>query len=90
MIQECTCRSCNQKILWVQTEARPHKPSKPMPLDPVPTEKGNVIIIMGDKAEAHTETMDERAARLKATEPAARVAYMSHHATCPQGRRWRR
>ena len=60
---------------------------KPMPLDPDPVEAGRVIVRMGPamgQATAHSETAEETASRLKAKEPAARVAFMPHHATCPK------
>lgn len=85
------CRSCGAPILWVVTEN-----GKRMPLDAEPTEAGKVIIRMGgrglpaDAELAHVETKEETEARLKAREPAARTAFMPHHATCPQGREWRR
>jgi len=71
-------------MLWVETEKGAR-----MPLDPEPTEAGKVIIRMGPEmgqATAHTETVEETAIRLKATEPAARVAFMPHHATCPKAK----
>lgn len=74
------CRGCGKPILWIETEKGAR-----MPLDPEPTEAGKVIIRMGPemgKATAHTETAGETASRLKAKEPAARVAFMPHHATC--------
>jgi hypothetical protein len=76
------CRGCGKPILWVETEKGAR-----MPLDPEPIESGKLIVRMGPalgQAIAHTETAEETTARLKATEPAARVAFMPHHATCPK------
>ena len=76
------CKGCGKPILWVATE----KGSR-MPLDPEPVESGKVIIHMGPQMgqeTAHTESRAETEQRLKAIEPAARVAFMPHHATCPK------
>lgn len=82
------CRTCGAPVLWVKTEKGAR-----MPLDPEPVEGGRVIIAMGPQMgqeTAHTETRGETGVRLKCKEPAARTAYMPHHATCPQGREWQR
>lgn len=82
-----TCRSCHAQIIWVVTEA-----GRKMPLDPEPTEAGKVIIRMGphhEQAVAHVETAEETVARLKAAIPAARTAYIPHHASCPDAAKWR-
>lgn len=91
MSEQGRCRSCNAAILWVETES-----GRRMPLDPEPMEDGSIIIHMGPNHQqkaseiAHIETAEEAAARSKATEPAARTAYVSHFVTCPDAARWRR
>lgn len=75
------CKGCERPILWVETEKGAR-----MPLDPEPVEAGRVIIRMGPQMgqeTAHAETAEETANRLKCPIPAGRVAYMPHHATCP-------
>jgi hypothetical protein len=82
-----TCRSCGAPILWVKTEA-----GKAIPLDPDPIEGGNIIIsVQGRGVEvAHVETEIEKRARLACPIPAGRTAFISHFATCPQAKKWRR
>lgn len=75
------CKGCGKPIYWVETEKGAR-----MPLDPAPVEAGRIIVRMGPhmgQATAHAETAEETAARLRCTEPAARVAFVPHHATCP-------
>lgn len=80
------CRSCGAHILWVKTEA-----GRAIPLDPDPTEAGNVIIsVETDREVAHVETAVEKAARLECPIPAGRLAFTSHFATCPQAQAWRK
>lgn len=62
-------------------------------MDPEPTEGGNIIIRMGPKVgqkTAHVETKQEREARLASKIDAARTAYVSHYATCPDADKWRK
>lgn len=47
------CRSCGAKIVWVETEAKPDKPARSMPLTADPdnptraavVEGGNIVIV---------------------------------------------
>ena len=65
------CRSCRAPIVWARTTA-----GRLMPLDPTPTDAGNVEIINGH-AVVHGQA------------PLAhRNLYMPHFATCPQGQQW--
>jgi hypothetical protein len=81
------CRSCGAAIIWVKTET-----GKAIPLDAEPTEGGNIIIsVLGDGVEvAHVETVIETKARLACPIPAGRTAFLSHFATCPEAKKWRR
>lgn len=82
------CKGCLKPIFWVKTEK-----GRNIPLDKEPVEGGRVIVRMGPemgKATAHIETAEEIAARLKCPEPAGRVAYMPHHATCPKAGQFRK
>jgi len=77
--QRGTCRSCRRPVLWVRTTA-----GRPMPLDPEPTEAGNVLLEGGVPRQL---TAAEVAGLSDADE---RERYLPHHATCPQGRAWRK
>lgn len=81
------CRSCGKSVIWVETEK-----GRMMPVDETPTETGNIIIVIGPdmgKTTAHYESKEETKARLRSPEPAARTAFTSHFATCPQADKWR-
>ena len=82
-----TCRSCGAPVLWVKTEAR-----KAIPLDPEPVEGGNIIVSVGPGRQetAHTERAEETAARRACPIPEGRTAFLSHFATCPDHKKWRK
>lgn len=87
MTEQAKCRSCGQPILWVQMAS-----GRSMPLDPEPTETGTIIIHMGPAIgmeKGRVQTKEETEDRLRRKEPAARVAYVSHFATCPEAQTWR-
>lgn len=67
------CRACGAAIRWEKTATN----DKAIPLDPAPTEDGNVVL------------RDGRAHVLGPLEKLAAVAndedlFMPHHATCPR------
>ncbi len=72
-----TCRSCGASLLWVESEN-----SKPMPLNAQPDpERGNVEIV-------HSEA---RRGPVGIVHPGPIPGgYLSHHASCPQGKAWKR
>jgi hypothetical protein len=68
------CHSCKARILWLLTEAS----RTPIPLDPEPKVGGSVELVDG---------------LARVLGPAARgekPLYVPHHATCAQGKQWRR
>lgn len=73
------CRSCAAPIRWVRTAAT----DALMPLDHEPNPDGNVELDAQGRAVVHpagqASMFEQRPTR-----------YMPHHATCPQGREWRR
>ena len=64
-----TCRGCGKPIEWARTER-----GKAIPLDPLPVERGNIIVSLGV---AHVVDFPD----------GNRV---SHFATCPQAAKMRR
>ena len=89
------CRGCNAKMLWTETER-----SKIMPVDPVPVEGGNVLLIAraGNIPLSVVLTRDELAALATnngihvrfGMRHHARQLYVSHFVTCPQRKRFQR
>lgn len=74
---DTACRSCGAPVVWRLTPS-----GKRMPVDPVPTGDGTVVI---DGAKAIALSADALA-DLDAWEP----RYTSHFATCPQADAWRK
>lgn len=78
------CRSCGASVVWVETEATERKTPKLMPLDadtdgqPLAGVNGNLAIV----------------GKLPSGTPIVRVTnggpYLSHFATCPNAKEWRR
>lgn len=68
-----SCRSCGAPMLWVRTPA-----GRPMPLDPEPSEDGNVEIVDGLAVVHHQPPLDHG------------DLYTPHFATCPDGATWSR
>lgn len=84
-----SCRSCRRQVYW----ARSAKSQKPMPLEEAP-DTGNVLIderglahVFGD----HAKAVGARAGGIDADgnlREFGAAVYVSHHATCPQGKAW--
>lgn len=72
------CQSCSAEIFFALTR-KGHR----MPINKIPDPKGNVVVepVGTSSFLAHVVDMF--------TKPEAK-RYMPHHATCPQGREWRR
>lgn len=83
------CRSCQALIVWVETEAKPDKPGRKMPLDADPDEparalafaEGNIIF-----TGAHTGDGTPIVRYI----PAGAGRYRSHFASCPKAREHRK
>ena len=72
------CRDCGKPMWWALTEKNRH-----MPLDPLPTEDGNVVIIatasrFDSTPIAHVLTNLDRLQRTYENKP----KYVMHRATC--------
>lgn len=74
------CSSCGAAILWSITPN-----GKRMPLDEEPVPHGNVIVHT-ERGQLRAETLKKDDERRESGEP----LYLSHHATCPHGKSWRR
>lgn len=70
-----TCRSCGARITWLRTMA-----GKAVPVDEDPVPDGN-IVVLGDS---------DTCQMLKKGEETTKPRYISHFATCPQAREWRK
>lgn len=71
-----TCSSCGANIHWVRMEPS----GKPMPLDEVPSPRGNVV---------RTDLKGGARAWKKDDDPAL-TRWMSHFATCPHAASFRK
>lgn len=78
------CRSCGQPMRWVTTAAT----GKAMPLDPEPDPAGNVVLSSDLLGGASAQVLG--AGEAFGARERGETLYMAHHATCPQGDRWRR
>lgn len=76
------CRSCDAEIIWAATPA-----GKSMPLNAKPDPFGNVEV-SGDTARPVATVL--AGLFLEDARSTGRELYMPHHATCPQGRDWRK
>ena len=71
------CRSCRAWIFWAKNE----KSGKPMPIDHTPVAGGNLVV---------SDTTKGVFARHDDTPLIPGPKYVSHFATCPQSRAWRK
>lgn len=72
------CRSCGASIEW----ARSATSGRPVPLDPDPAERGNVVVERDSAGELWATTV--------AGDQAGPGLRVSHFATCPQAHQHRR
>lgn len=85
------CRACRAPILWAETRA-----GKRMPLDPRPTDQGNILLVdtaldadLYDCKIGQAVVLSEPAALAeRSTRPDVSL-YTSHFATCPSADRFR-
>lgn len=74
------CRSCKAPIRWARTVN-----DKPLPVDAHPTPDGNVLLREPGPTADVLAGLFLAAARDQGLE-----LHMPHHATCPDGEKWRR
>jgi len=72
------CRSCDAPVFWVRTET-----DRSMPLDVEPRDDGNLALEPCPDGEI-------RAVPFSPLLHPTQLRYVSHFATCPQAREWRR
>lgn len=78
--KQSECRSCKAPIFWATTSQMGRK----VPVDVEPRSDGN-IIIEGDPSD------DNGVAKyIEADNPYTGPRYVSHFATCPQAKTWKR
>lgn len=76
------CKTCHRPITWTTNVVT----GKRMPVDPTPTEAGNIILLSGnDGPESRVLTKAELEAR-----PTSAGLYVSHFATCASADQHRR
>lgn len=75
------CRSCHAEILWARVQAS----GKRIPLDPEPIHGGN-LELLEKRAEKGRKVLVVR----YAARPGGKPLYVSHHATCPWAKEWRK
>jgi hypothetical protein len=78
------CRSCGAPLLWGLTLK-----FKSIPLNAQPDINGNVVML-GEPGERNPIVSVFRSADQARRAHPDRDRYMPHHATCPQGKEWRR
>jgi len=76
------CRSCHAPVRWVYVAPKMNR----APIDPEPAENGNMWV---DHWQAGTPVMNVAANRA-AIPRNVPLAYLSHFATCPQAKDWRK
>ncbi len=74
------CRSCKGRIIWCVTEA-----GNRQPIDADPVANGNIaLVIIGGVP--HSKVVRPEDPEEDVVPP---ERYISHHATCPQGKAWK-
>lgn len=76
------CESCRRLMLWAVTA----KKGRRIPLDPEPVENGNITLSGVKPLIATTLVGFELELAQRQGDP----LYIAHHATCPEGRKWRK
>ena len=77
------CRSCDAPIAWGLTAK-----GKRLPLDPAPSENGNVAASLSDSGILDVGVPDRR--QRDAMLCTGRPLYLSHFVTCPNAKEWRK
>lgn len=73
------CRSCSRYIIWAKT-----KDDKPIPIDPDPVLGGNIELENRGRMKPPLATFPIKVDNMTAKR------YVSHFATCPEAKKWRK
>lgn len=81
------CRSCGVEVIWTVTET-----GKQMPVDVEPVENGNLLLMhrKGFKPLSVYQSKEMLAALAEHGGLQAHRLHLSHFATCPQSKKWRK
>lgn len=83
------CRSCRADIVWAETEAKPNKPGRKIPLDADPDNHGWAKVVPnGNLLFTGTETGD--GTPIVRYVPKQIGRHVTHFATCPNAKKHRK
>ena len=88
-VAEARCSKCGALILWV-TMVRDGNPSSKMPLDAVPTKDGTIERKRGNHSATWYGRVVPKAERSERLQHGGSALYVSHFATCPHAKEFRR
>ena len=77
------CRACRAPMVWAKTEN-----DRSMPLDPLPVEGGNVVVLRDVGTTLIVKVLGEPSLLDEHASPTVR--YVTHFATCPEAGKFRR
>lgn len=84
-----TCRSCKAPIVWVETEAKPGKPGRKMPLDAAPTDMTKARVDPDGNIRFSGQRTGDGTPIVRYV-PKGAGMHVSHFATCPNAKGHRR
>ena len=74
------CKSCGATIIWIPTESGKNIPCDPKPIPYKEDSSGSLTLV----------TNDGRVIRARMDITSDALGYVSHFATCPDAKSWRR
>jgi hypothetical protein len=76
------CRSCGARVIWAETPS-----GKAQPIDAEPNARGSVFLRPQD--DPRQPPVVQPLSKLAGIERRMAIAFMPHHATCPQAAQWK-